>query len=869
MVQQSRLSIPHRVYGRKNETASIQSAVLGKDDQGPKAIFLSGESGIGKTATIKCAINSLPEKEISFLSGKFDQLAGDTLGGAFLKAISTFLVDIIAGPYDELQRWKEELREHLGQNARVLGDVIPELQIILGEMEAPAELGPAESQVRFELMLVGLVVLISIRSPKHIVMFIDDLQWASARSINLIKNLIRSKKLKNFLFIGAYRDNVAADHPVHMLSKIEDVGIKNYHLGPLKREDIDDFLTDTLGRNDFNKQLSQNLVDKTAGNPFHIIQFLFYIELQGILFKEGDGWNCDMEELKKQSVSDNVVDILLSKMKTLGEKEQRFLSICSILGNEIDLNILTDISAGQGLNFNAYLTKMRYYSYLNISKKRLSFSHDRIQEAAYKLIDQSERKKLHKVIGDYLLEKKGHKNNFDATVIADHLNFCVDLLERKEKIGLIHLNVEASGIAKKSTAFAQSLVYLNQADEMKSLVEDDRELYSKIILERAESLYLNGDYVNCEKYINQSLQENLNASSQALLLNQLIIQCTAQGRYADAIENGRKALAKLDMSLPQENLKKYVLEELDTVKGMIHGRDVLSLRSEDEMQDQRMKIAMNILINMDSPCYLSNIDLYCVVVAKMVQISIEYGPVPESAKGYASYGIVLCSFNENKLGREFNELGIAIADRFNHLGQICRACHTMANHVQFWTQHIIEGDSYNDRGFLAGHDAGEYLWAGFIKLFKPYNQFFRARNIHQLKDDIVTGLDYCTQHPNQLGIDTLTGLGILLSELAGSDLFEGVLSLPTHEQFVKKCHETNSLMALSMYLSVKTFTLLLENKFEEASVMVENSLELLPFSYSVITNFYDTFSKAFLLLQRAKSYQEVDEVELSDCLTSI
>ncbi|GEM_PF-5776928 len=869
MTDKVHLNTSQVVYGRSLEVAAIQEAVKGKGDKSTSAIFFSGQSGIGKTSIIKKAISSFSSKDVTLLHGKFDQLSNDNLGKPLLKAISVFFVEILSASESELEEWRRDLRDHLGQNAKVIADVIPELTLILGSLDEPTELGPTESQVRFELMLTNLVQFISSNSTKKIIMFIDDLQWASARSIGLLKKVLNLDELNNFLFIGAYRDNVSSDHPLHEITDSSSNDFSVYKVGPLGNEDILSLLDDMFEGCSFNSDLLKCVVDKTAGNPFHILQFLKYAKLENIISKDNDKWYCDLEKLNLQSISDNVVDILLKEMKSLDEVNQNFLSICSVLGNDIKLSLLLDIFDSKESEVRRSIKLMSELSYINLFDNRINFSHDRIQEAAYELINASDRILIHKDVGRHLLDNLKKEELEDITEIANHLNLSIDLHSREELVELVELNLEASYYSKKSTAFSQSLVYLDMADKLKSYIKNNYSLFSKIILEKSESLYLNGKYDDSEKYVNSHLDEDLNKITKALLLNQLVIQFTAQGRYADAIEEGRKALSLLDIFLPEGDVKKSVQLELKKVTDMVHGRDILSLKRSKELSDEKMKIAMNIFINLDSPCYLSNIDLYCIVVARMVQTSIEFGSLPESAKGFASYGIVLCSFNEHELGRKFCELGIAIAEKYNHLGQICRACHTMANHVQFWTQHIGEGDKYNERGFSAGHDAGEYLWAGFIKLFKPYNQFFRARNLNKLKKDIVSGIEYCTNHPNQLGVDTLTGIAILVDELGNSEIFDNGIDLPSHEVFVSRCHESNSLMALSMYLSVKTFTLILEGRFSEANSIIDESIDYLPYSYSVSTNFYDDFCKAFLILVNAEDGDSLSSTVFYDKLSRI
>jgi predicted ATPase/signal transduction histidine kinase len=835
------LNFSSHIYGREEEYTKIQNLLM--NEKSGKKLFISGPSGIGKTKLIDWAIQEFKHSQITLLNAKFDQIGQESVADPVNSILSEFFLKILSKDEEVLTLWRDRLNLHLGHNAKVLTDTIPELRTILGKVKMPPQLGEAEAQVRYEVTLANLFLLICKESKGKIVLFIDDLQWASSRSLELIKNILELNSKEDIIFLGSFRDEGSISEELKSL-----IGSKKNEvtLGALKLDSITEFLSDTFGAELFLGELAKELLSKTGGNPFHIIQFLKYIEARGIIKSVDGKWSCDLLNLKKQAITNNVLELLLSQLRELKIGEQEFLSTCSILGNEFSNELLDQIYDSSDEHSIEIINNLKRLSYLQYSNGLFQFTHDKIQEAAYELISEEEKHILHKRVGLKLLSSEKHGDDQSLLSSCYHLNMAHNILFNDEKVSLISLNVHSSRILKKTASFQKSLDFIHKAFIDLNLLDRDNELIEEIYLERANLLNLNGQYSNCREFINSVLKKEISKRTKVLLLNQLIIQGTAEGNYDDAIKQGKRGLSLLGMMLPENQLKEEVLKELNSVKDALGPKEISDLEFQNEMTDEDMKLAMNLLINMDSPCYLSNIDLYCIIVSKMVQISIKFGPVAESAKAYASYGIVLCSVNKNEIGYKFNQLGIKIANRFNHLGQLCRASHTMANHVLFWTQHIRQGDVVNDQGFAAGNDAGEYLWAGFIKLFKPYNQFFRAIDLKDLNKNIESGLNYCRKHPNQLGIDTLTGLNVITAEL--TETSRQVDSSFGHFEYVDQCKKSNSLMALSMYLSTKTFINILEGKFEEASELVDQSIDLLPYSYSVITNFYDDFSKAFLCI---------------------
>ncbi|OIQ20747.1 MAG: hypothetical protein BM556_02055 [Bacteriovorax sp. MedPE-SWde] len=857
--------VPETIYGRDDQIKKMFN-IYSELSNSKESIFLTGPSGIGKTVLVQELFKPLTRDNGHFVSGKFDQIKKDDMSGALISALNDFFKNLLSEPDNILQEWKHALKKRLGINAKVITDIIPEIEAIIGKPNQPASLGPSESQTRFEIMFVDLFKLIGEFDDRPLIVFIDDLQWASARSIDLLNKILSDRTIKNIQFIGAYRDNeVDSSHPLQLLiNENNTVNSTLLNLPAFNISTTKKLVSDTLGETQAQGSFAKLIQTKTAGNPFHVKQFLLHLYRKKLINydKEAQQFKYNLEDIEAQSYTENVVDLLITHMRSLPAEVQDFISYAAALGNKFKLehlSYLTKLGHGEIFDILEVCISENYLFLEDFETSTYKFAHDRIQEASYNLLSDSEKERLHYKIGNFFKELKAQAD-LACTLITGHLNKAIGLLKDDEFLPLIKLNIESSLAAKNSTAFKESLNYIDIANTLSkktSLISED--LKFTINEEMSNLLYLNGRYDECESFTLKALKNFTSGINATKLYNQLIIQYTAQGRYEDSISIGRKALKILNIELPETELEKSVQEELNIVHNLVKGISIPDLAKMEEMKDEEKRMAMALLINLDSPCYLSNVELYCIVVAKMVQLSINYGPVPESAKGYASYGIVLCAYNEFKLGYYFNQLGIDIADRYQHLGQVCRANHTMANHVQFWTKHIEEGDECNDKGFIAGHDAGEYLWAGFIKLFKPNNQFWRGRNLQELMRDIDTGLHYCKEHPNQIGVDTLTGLKLISSSLTINESSNEL----TEKTYIENCKSQNSLMSLSMFLSVRIFTHIINQRYDLAKKHIDESISLLPYSFSVVTNAYDYFSKAFLLARIAErsSEQETDYKE--------
>lgn len=864
--------IDETLYGRDKEIGALIHAYSKLDANTTQLAFISGESGIGKTMLARELIKTISKRNGIFVSGKYQIFQKDMLGGAVTESLSSYFRFIISDSSEKLDEWKESLGRVLGINAKVLTDVIPELELIMGPQNEPAELGPMESQTRFVLMLVDLLKLIGSYG-RPLVMFLDDLQWGSDRSFEILHTLMTSKKIGNIFFIGAYRDNeVGIVHPAQKI-----LNLPNAIKIPLKPLPIDmclKILKDAFKNFQQVERLNSFIYSKTNGNPYSIKEFVRKLVADGYVFFNNNlrSWDCDFAKLNSAELSENIVVLLAQKIKKLDMDLQTLIGNASILGNKFNLNFLATLlnQSEDAFKKNIYKAiELNFFISLDDESGDMQFCHDKVLEAAYSLLSEEDRMRTHLKIGNKLLHLNEKNITGEAAVkICLHLNNAIELLtDRKSVLRLARLNQKAAMHSRKNSVFHLALTFSTQGIRLlKHIPETLDEKWAKALqVSHAEFLYLTGYYNECEEWVEKCLEETKDNIHAAWLLNQLAIQYTAQGRYVDAISVGKRGLQSIGINLPEIIDHATVEAELKTVKALLKVKSYDNLEKQAEMVDQKYKLAMVLLINMDSPSYLSDIDLYCIVVARMVQISITKGPVPSSAKAYASYGIVLSAYNEFETAYRFTELGIKIAERFNHLGQLCRACHTMANHVQYWSEHIKYGDAYNDRGDEAGMKAGEYLWVGFIKLFKCYNQFFRGRDLSAVKSESLVGLEFCREHPNQLGIDTLKGLGIIIDSLVEEDKD----SAKINNEFINDCKKNNSLMSLSMFMSARVFKLILLEEEDLARKEIKKSIELLPYSFALVTNVFDFFSDSYLMIRSKEELSDLEKKTLETNLNQL
>ncbi len=244
------LLIPEKLYGREREI----DALLASFDQvvttgTTELVLVSGYSGIGKSSVVHELHKVLVPPRGLFASGKFDQYKRDipyaTLGQAFQGLVRSLLSRSEA----ELGRWRDDLHEALGPNGQLIINLVPELELVIGKQPTVTNLPASDAQNRFQMAFRSFLAVFA-RKDHPLALFLDDLQWLDAATLDLLQHLVTHPEVRHLLLVGAYRDNeVNSSHLLlRTLDAIRKAGasVQEIGLAPLTREDMGHLITDTL-----------------------------------------------------------------------------------------------------------------------------------------------------------------------------------------------------------------------------------------------------------------------------------------------------------------------------------------------------------------------------------------------------------------------------------------------------------------------------------------------------------------------------------------------------------------------------------------------------------------------------------------------
>ena len=719
----SGFQIPQKLYGREQEINTLLAAMervsQGNDTlcyaRRAEMILVTGYSGIGKSSLVQEIYKPITKQQGYFTSGKFDQYQRNIPYSSFVQAFRSLIQQLLTESQVKIDTWRSKLLAAFGANGQVIIDVIPEVELIVGQQPTVPELAPAEAQNRFNLVFQNFIQVFT-QAEHPLVLFLDDLQWSDIASLKLIELLMTASCNRYLLIIGAYRDNeVSASHPLMLtIDEIKKLGatVNEILLTNLSLPNITQLIADTLNASiEKVKPLAKLVLDKTHGNPFFINEFLKLVYSTQLLtfdFQSG-AWEWNLAHIHRSEITDNVIELMASRVRQLREQTQEVLKLAACIGNSFNLETLaivykkapreTASDLWEGIAAGLILPLTDTYKLIDFDiqglamdvKVEYKFAHDRIQQAAYSLIPGAQKQAVHYQVGQLLLENTPSQREQKIFNIVNQLNLgCNCIIQQIEKDNLAQLNLQAGKKAKASTAYEGALRYLMVGINL--LGESWQRCYDltlALYVEAVEAAYLCGQFDQMEELADLVLQKTSIPLDKVKVYEVKISAYSTQNQIQKAIDTGLIALKLLGVSLPKQPSKIDILLYLLETKLALLGKRIEDLIDLPQMSDKTALAIMRILSAITAAAYFATPNLLPIVIFKGVNLSIKYGNTDLSAMTYASYGLILCGRLGNiRTGSGFGNLALELLDRFNAQKIRPKVTHIVNSFVKHWHSHV-------------------------------------------------------------------------------------------------------------------------------------------------------------------------------------
>ncbi|MEG2962994.1 MAG: hypothetical protein RR860_09935, partial [Janthinobacterium sp.] len=468
----------------------------------------------------------------------------------------------------------------------------------------------------------------------------------------------------------------------------------------------------------------------------------------------------DLPAIEQAKYTDNVVEVLLEKIRRLPGVTQHLLQLAASCGNRFTLDTLslavdrapwrTQQDLWPALKAGLIQPLDERYKYINGGTGRgesgvsYRFLHDRVQQAAYLVADDGARGANHLLIGRLLLRHTTQQRLDGALFeIVEQLTAGRALMhDAGERARLAALNLQAGVKARRSAAFQATLEHMRTGLDLlpAQAWNVHADLWLDLQLGAAEAAYLCGQFAAAEAIYPLVRARALSPLQQVRCIAIQAHQYQLQGRLLDAIAVQREGLAQLNIAIPHDvaHMKAHFDEILADI-GRLHGTQAPdTLLEAGEMCEPDAVAAMQIMQGLwMASYYAGQQDLSALMVVSMTRLSMQRGNSDFSAVAYVGYAMMLALYGGDVArGYEFGAMALALARRRANLQTRTLTGLMFGALISHWTRPLRSSDALYEEAFAWALEIADFVQVGVVVAVRATERMILGDYLPHLMHDI-------------------------------------------------------------------------------------------------------------------------------------
>ncbi|NHL69183.1 AAA family ATPase [Burkholderia ambifaria] len=774
-----RLSGPARLYGRDQELARLTGAFSRAMLAGStELVLISGYAGIGKSCLARELQTAAGTFQGIFASGKCDQYNSDVPYAAVALALKGMIRSVFARGEDDVRRWRSAILDALGQNASLVTNFVPDLELLIGKQPGVPELPLPQAQVRFQRVLTDLMQVFATLSPP-LVLFIDDLQWADAATLDLIEHIARHSDMRHLLLIGAYRHNaVDADHPLTRkisIAKAARIAVHEIDLLPLTAKDVAPLLRDILHSTDkLIEPLARAVYSKTAGNPFFVVQFLHALAEENVLVIDpaAGRWSWNVQDVRSARYTDNVADLMAIRLNRLPPNCKAALRDLACLGSAATACNLAIVRQTSEEALHGELQAAIRQQLVERTGNIYRFAHDRIHEAAYSLIPAGSRAEIHLTAARRLLPHlaEGADEGLVFEIVGQFNRAGDELILPEERHEVAALNLRAGIRAKRSAAYDTALRYFNAGTALLSAIptNDPAGIHFEFELEFAECEFLTGQLELAERRLAALPIQGLGLIERGRVTVQRMDVYTALDQSDDAIAVALEYLRCVGITSSAHPSDQDVLDEYAQLHRRAANLTVDDIAGLPAMVDPLALTTLEVLTRLLSAACFTDFNLNSVITCKAINLSLTSGNCDASCVAFGTLSRTAGPrFGDFDLGIRFSHAGYRIAERNAQHRYHASTSLVFAIFTKCWAEHVRASEDTLRYAFSAANKTGDLLYASYSLTGLNTVSLFAGDPLSAVHNEAERGLAFARNAQHGLIVDIISTQLAFVDNLRG------------------------------------------------------------------------------------------------------
>ena len=285
---------PQDLVGREALLSRLEAAVADAAEEGLALVVLvRGARGSGRTALLDALCDRLAERGVLAGLGRFGDASGVPLRGT-AEVMEQTIGQLLTRPEPELDVVRRHLHE-LGSDLSVACQLLPDLQLLVGEQPLPAEASPEETVARVERAVPAALGALS-SGAVALVGALDDVDHADATSLRTLEVIFGAEDLGPVVAVATASE--VTDALQGALDHLGQRGVRIEHLelDPLDRDHVAALLAEGTGSPTTHVgELADAVWSRSGGNPQLVLADVWRLLDEGSLWVDPEarrwGWS--------------------------------------------------------------------------------------------------------------------------------------------------------------------------------------------------------------------------------------------------------------------------------------------------------------------------------------------------------------------------------------------------------------------------------------------------------------------------------------------------------------------------------------------------------------------------------------------------
>lgn len=261
-----------------------------------------------------------------------------------------------------------------------------------------------------------------------LVLFLDDLQWADATSLNLLHYMARNIRQNKVLILGTYRpeDIIQSDDgkPHHLMTTMQNMNredlLEKVDLNRLDHAHTETLINNALGSSTLGDDIIERIYGESGGTPLYTLEVMKLLVGCGHIAQKDGAWNA-VGDIKEMDIPSKVYDVIKRRIDRLDRGQRQIMDCASVIGEEFQSGVVGKVMDLNKFRLLEDLSDIeKTHQLIHYLMERYRFDHAKIRDVLYNGIGEELRREYHKMIGSTLSEIHGENMDEVLGEVAFH-----------------------------------------------------------------------------------------------------------------------------------------------------------------------------------------------------------------------------------------------------------------------------------------------------------------------------------------------------------------------------------------------------------------------------------------------------------------